>query len=352
MKKQKINFRVLLSGRCIAIVMALMMSQAYGFTDTQLPIHSLQNEKLSYRFTPKIGGRGLAFSVTGHENLLKVGAAVSTQPNPAVSAEAGFIPYNGHIVWPGPQADWWKQQEVNPERKAAAAVWPPDPFTVLSDYVVRELSGSSAKLTSPVSPVTGLQLTKEFTLNDDALLHRVTATNRRETPVKWDIWFNTRVSSDTRVYVPVADFTRDLRIEKFPEMSAQALADTEKRRLGLFDFHRGNKVKAKAFIEPSAGWIAAFTRGQLFVIEFPKQPRTAIHPDQAQVELYLEQYPQDPDKGVLELEVHAPYRALAPGESMSATEKWRALTYTGKNTIEAQVQALRDLGLEGINGKE
>ncbi|MCX2842355.1 DUF4380 domain-containing protein [Microbulbifer thermotolerans] len=335
-----------------ALLAALLVGQAYGHSDAQPEIYKLQNSKLSYSFTPQIGGRGLAFSAAGEKNLLKVGTAVQEQPNPDISPQAGFIPYQGHIIWPGPQADWWKQQEVNPQRRAAGAVWPPDPFTVLNDYELTAVSDKSATIVSPVSPVTGLQLTKEFTLKDDVLLHRVTAVNRRETPVKWDIWFNTRVSPETRVYVPIADFSRDLRLEKFPEMTTEVKADAEKQRLGLFGFARGENIKAKAFIEPSAGWIAAFTQGQLFVIEFPRQARDSIHPDQGQVELYLEQDPQNPDAGVLELEVHAPYRELAPGESMSATETWRALTYTGKNSVEAHLRALRELGLQGVSSPQ
>jgi len=311
----------------------------------QVERHKLQNDKLSYSFTTGLGGRGLGFAAAGMDNLLKVGEAVRDQPAPQVTADAGFIPYFGHIVWPGPQGDWWRQQSVNPKRRAAKAVWPPDPFTVLSEYDLAEISDTSAKIVSPVSPVTGLQLTKEFTLEDEMLLHRVTAVNRRDTPVKWDIWFNTRVGPDAHIYVPVADFDGDLRLEKFPEMAAEAGAAPEKRARGFFDFARGKKIKAKAFIQPAAGWFAVFTRGQLFAIEFPLLPRDAIHPDQGQVELYLETDPAEPGSGVLELEVHGPYRTLATGESMVATEKWRAVAYTGEDTLEGHLQALRQLGL-------
>lgn len=328
------------------LVGLLAATTACAETDNPgVKVHRLENDKLNYSFTTELGGRGLGFAAAGQGNLLKVGEAVHDQPAPEVSADAGFIPYFGHIVWPGPQSNWWGQQTVNPERRAAKADWPPDPFTVLSKYSLAELTDTSAKIVSPVSPVTGLQLTKEVRLDGDALEHRVEALNRRDEAVSWDIWFNTRVAPETRVYVPVTDFDGDLRLSKFPEMAGEASADKEKRKLGFFDFARGEKIKAKAYIEPAAGWFAAFTGDQLFVIEFPLLPRDAVHSDQSLVELYLEADPAQPGSGVLELEVHGPYRTLAPGESMSATEKWRAVAYDGENTVEGHLGALRQLGL-------
>lgn len=334
------------TGSCGLALAALL---AAGVPQAQpVETHTLQNEHLSYRFTPEIGGRGLGFSVAGGENLLKVGEAVRETPAPDVSAESGFVPYFGHIIWPGPQGDWWKHQSLNAERRESAAVWPPDPFTVLADSELETLGETEATMVSPASPVTGLQFTKRYRLDGKTLVHRVEATNRRDEPVRWDIWFNTRVSPEARLYVPVENFDGDLRLEKFPEMSAEAQVDPDKRELGLFDFSRGNHVKAKAYIEPAAGWIAAFDRGQLFLIEFEQQPRDSIHPEQGQAEVYLEQDPDNPGSGVMELEVHAPYRALAPGEPMAAEERWRALPYTGEDSVEGHLRALKKLGLEGL----
>ncbi|HLT43821.1 MAG TPA: DUF4380 domain-containing protein, partial [Luteimonas sp.] len=57
----------------------------------------------------------------------------------------------------------------------------------------------------------------------------------------------------------------------------------------------------------------------------------------------------DPDSGLLELEVHAPMRTLAPGGSMAAGETWTVFPYDGPDTLEAQraalLQALDSLGL-------
>ncbi len=306
------------------------------------PEQWLENDQLRYGFSTDKGGRGLTFSVNGQPNLLKIGAAVHSQPNAAASPTGDNVPYLGHIVWVGPQQDWWQQQQLNPQRREAKADWPPDPFTVLAHYTIAQQDNTSVRMTSPASPVTGLAMTKHSTLDGNRLHHEVVATNARDEAVSWDVWFNTRVHADTRVFVPVADFNKDLRLKSFN--GAATTVDAERKALGYFDFSRDQAIQGKAFIQPAAGWMAAFNAGQLFVIEFPLQNRDRIHPQQGQVELYLDYNPGAPDDGLLELEVHSPYQQLNPGDSMSASETWRAWTYDGDDSVTAQLAFLRALG--------
>ncbi|MEJ2384004.1 MAG: DUF4380 domain-containing protein [Xanthomonadales bacterium] len=281
--------------------------------------HVLRNAWLHYAFTPQLGGRGLAFSVPGQANLLKTGAAVRDDPDPVVSASGRNYPYLGHIVWVGPQRDWWRQQSLNPERRASGATWPPDPWTVLETYTLVAADETTAHLVAPPSPITGLQLTKRLMLEGDLLVHDVAAVNTRDADVTWDLWFNTRVDAQASVYVPVREPDGQFRLETFE--GDPASADRERLRAGFFDFARDGRFRAKAFIQPAAGWMAVFSRGQLFVIEFDLQPADAIHRDHGQIELYID---TNPDSGLLELEVHAPLRTLPPGGRMSAAERWRA----------------------------
>ncbi|MBB5863541.1 hypothetical protein GGR61_001151 [Xanthomonas arboricola] len=64
----------------------------------------------------------------------------------------------------------------------------------------------------------------------------------------------------------------------------------------------------------------------------------AIHPEQGQV--YLDAPAQHPEQGLLEMEVHAPYRQLAPGAQMRAQEQWTLLQYSGADEPQAQQQFL------------
>jgi hypothetical protein len=306
--------------------------------ETEVERHTLENGSLMYTLTPQLGGRGLAFSVRGHPNLLRVGAAVATTPEPVIAPDGDNYAYLGHIVWVGPQQDWWRDQALNPARRDARAVWPPDPFTVLSTNRLHRNEDGSLELQAPYSPVTGLRLRQRISMELDHLLHSVTAVNLRDTPVSRDIWFNTRVGPEARVYVPVRNLQRDVRLETYE--GAAAAPDAAMARSGFFGFDRSGRGKAKAFIQPAAGWIAAFSQGQLFVIEFGLQDRQAIHPDHGQVELYLDNVSQE---GLLELEVHAPYRQLAPQESMSALERWRAWV-SDAGTVDEQISELRARG--------
>ncbi|WP_346837656.1 DUF4380 domain-containing protein [Microbulbifer sp. SAOS-129_SWC] len=303
----------------------------------------LKNDKLQFSFTPELGGRGLSFSAAGQPNLLKIGAAVEEQSQPHISADGDNIPYLGHIVWLGPQKAWWRSQSLNTARRDASADWPPDPFTVLASNTLTEHSTTEADMVAPASPITGLSLRKHFALEGDKLVQRVTATNERDTPVSWDLWFNTRVAADTRVYVPVENFNGDLRIVQMGDATTQADSDVQAQ--GFFDFSRARaNSKTKAYIQPAAGWFAAFNKGQVFIIEFPLQPRAAIHPDQGQVEMYMEYADGKMNDGLLELEVHAPFKTLAPGESMTATENWKAFAFRGGDSRSAQIHKLRELG--------
>lgn len=318
----------------------------------------LDNGTVVLEVTPQLGGRGLGFSLKGRSNLLKVGEPVTAQPNPEVSATAGDIGYLGHDVWVGPQSQWWTRQHVNPERRDAKANWPPDPYLAFATTRIVERTAKRLALEGVPSPVTGVQLRKTFALSadrkDTAVLH-VQARNIRDMPVAWDLWFNTRVSPSTRVYVPVAS-KQDVRVESFTGAAIGPLLP--RIQDGLFSFERQplpdgmSGRRGKVFLQPSAGWMAGFAGNQLFIIRFTHNDRSLIHPEQGQVELYLDDT-ADASKGLLEMEVHAPYRTLQPDQTMEAEELWTVLAYDGADTYEAQVaflcgEAAKRLGMPEV----
>lgn len=314
-------------------------------TATAVETVRLDNGTVVLEVTPQLGGRGLGFSLQGRDNLIKVGEAVTAQPDPEVSATAGDIGYLGHDVWLGPQSQWWTRQHANPVRRDAKANWPPDPYLAFANTRIVERTSKRLVLEGVASPVSGVQLRKTFALSpkqpNTALLH-VQARNIRDTPVAWDLWFNTRVSPTTRVYVPVAG-KQDVRVES---SAGAALGELLPRiRDGLFSFERQplpdgmNGRRGKVFLQPSAGWMAGFAGDQLFIIRFTHRDRSLIHPEQGQVELYLDET-LDASKGLLEMEVHAPYRTLQPNQTMEAEESWTVLGYDGADTYEAQVAFL------------
>lgn len=301
----------------------------------------LSNDVIALTATPAFGGRILAFQLAGQPSVLKVGTAVDRQPDPQVSASAGDIPYLGHDVWVGPQSQWWLHQTVNPQRKADGAVWPPDPYLSLAATRIEARTARELSLDGVPSPVSGVQLRKRIALSSvraDSVDVHASARNIRDRPVAWDLWFNTRVAADTRVFVPVAQAT-DIRVQ--PPSDAGTEAPRYLLHDGLFALRAepradGATQRGKLLLQPSAGWMAGFAGAQVLVIRFEHQPQARIHPEQGQVELYLDAPFPSPERGLLEMEVHAPYRTLAPGAQMQAQERWTLLRYDGADTLQAQ----------------
>ncbi len=312
----------------------------------------LATDTLAVEITPDIGGRLLSAHLLNKPNFLKVGGAVVTDPNPDVSPTANNIAYFGHEIWVGPQSQWWQQQLLNDERRAAKAVWPPDPYLILAKNETREKNAQRVILQSPNSPVSGVVVKKTYSLvdgNSNQIKLDVEATSIRDSNVAWDIWFNSRVPYTSQVYVPVATMS-DVRVEHFSDATYDGL--THHLSDGIFTLENANSMqkqgrKGKVFIQPSQGWMAAFRDDQLLIIQFSLQPKNAIHPEQGQIELYQEFLHAEPDAGLLELEVHAPYRVLAPGASMAAAELWTLLPYSGANTHAAHIAFLQQLKASG-----
>jgi len=325
--------------RPIPLALSIAFALATNGAHAQLPVHHLDNGTIRASVTEAIGGRLLSFSLVGKPNFLLV-KETAGDPRAPVDATTNNVGYLGHEVWIGPQSQWWQHQSVNPGRAAAKAPWPPDPYLSLAKYKLLSQSDRHVELDSPASPVNGIVLRKRYALVDgqpNTLELKADATSRRDTDVAWDLWFNTRVRPDTMVYVPVAS-KEDVRIEPaaaLPYMLAEGI-------LSLDLPQRGQPArKGKLFAQPSAGWMAGFHSGQAFIVQFAHQPRAAIHPEQGQVELYLDADPASPGKGLLEMEVHAPYRRLAPNAVMSASELWTILPYDGPATREGHVAFLR-----------
>lgn len=319
-----------------------------AFADEPVKKLSLSSESLTLTLTPNIGGRVLSVARNGQDNILKVGDAVQQQPAPHVHAGADNIAYLGHEIWVGPQSAWWLHQSVNPARAAEKAVWPPDPWLGQGTDTVIKHSAQRIELESQPSPVSGLQLRKRWQLIEglpDSILLEAEAVNTRDEPVAWDLWFNTRLHPQARAYVPVANKEQ----ARFQHITDEQHAPLDYQWYGSFltlnlttPQAPAQARRGKVFIQPDAGWMAGFYGEQVLIIHFPLQPEARIHPEQGQIELYLEYFPGDASAGLLEMEVHAPYEKLAPGQRMSATEIWTLLPYLGQATAAEETAFLRE----------
>ena len=317
----------------------------------------LDDGHLQVEVAHAIGGRIVHLSLPGRANMLRVGAAaLATVPAPEPSADGPDLPYFGHELWLGPQSRWWLDQDENQARRDAAAPWPPDPWLAHARNRIVERSAHALVLEGVASPVSGLQASQSFRLSGRApatLELAAEAVNRRDRALRRDLWFNTRLPAGSRVFAPVAR-PEDARLRA----DGDAVFDGPVAwwEDGLYSLQLVPPPPGKAgrrgkvFIAPSAGWIAGFNAGQLLLIRFERQDDARIDPEHGQVEIYQQWHHDDPQAGILELEVHAPLRTLAPGETMRAGETWTVFPYDGPDTLQAQREALeaalRSLGLE------
>jgi hypothetical protein len=317
---------------------------------------TLGNGTINAEMTPDIGGRLLSFSLKDQPNFLLLADLAAKNTRPLVNPDADNIGYFGHEMWVGPQSEWWIHQKINTKRAAENAIWPPDPYLILAKNTVLEQSQEKLVLKSPESPVSGVQLVKAYALmpeRKNSLKLQVRATNIRKEDIAWDLWFNTRVQSNTLVYIPVANAT-DVQQKNMEDAVNGPLAYTISDGIFSLDMSSppAGKIsrKGKLMIQPAQGWMASFRDKQIFIIQFPLQPKSAIHPEQGQIELYNEYNPANLQEGLLELEVHAPYKHLAPKEFMIAEETWTLLEYKGAATRNAHLAFLRmhsaELGLK------
>ncbi|MHC5058361.1 MAG: DUF4380 domain-containing protein [Planctomycetota bacterium] len=313
----------------------------------------LENERCLVGILPRVGGRVVLFRRRGGENVLLADPALWDEPEekrPVPSPDAGFVPYDGMIVWAGPQAEWWAHQTVNPRRSGD---WPPDPWLIYGDFEITRRTPTRATMTGPASPVSGLKLTKDIVLEGDRVRFRFTATNARDEAVAWDLWPNARFPGHQPCYVPVAS-EGSVRTG-FGHGDAGELGDLPHEVVdGFFSFRvRGGvpegkrELRMEAFIDPAEGAMATFAGPECFIQRSPRVPPEEVAPDHAFAEVWNSLH-RDPAKSILELEFHGAYRKLAPGESMEMEMTWELHRYAGEGTAAGHVAFLKGILARGV----
>lgn len=305
---------------------------------------TLSNGGTTLLLLPEVGGR--IVSVThGAGNLLKSNPQLWKETFPEPSPYLlDFTAYNGHEVWLGPQSEWWKHQNLNLSKKESALFWPPDPFISYGHFLVTQQTASQVTMVGPNSPISGVRLQKEVLVDASGQVQfSVTATNIRSSAVKWDLWMLTRTWGSNPTFVPVTS-SADVQVGP-PTHSYEGVAPWQVEK-GYFRFIPSGRDKsfeactAKAFLWPSRPFIATLVDQQLLVIRFTHHQRTLLHPEQTEVELY--NYASDDDSSLMEMEYHAPYCTLQPGQTMSASEVWQILPCPGGVADEPALFRLLD----------
>lgn len=318
------------------ILLCILPTQVAA-NNTAFTIVNLKNEVLQLALTPDIGGRITQFNLIGYPNFLKVGDDFRQAKRAKISAFSDNIGYLGHIVWVGPQSQWWQQQEVNQTRRQEKAQWPPDPFTIFSNNTITEHNENKIQLQGVNSSVTGLRIDKEISLDpviNNQVNIKTTASNISNKQLAWDLWFNSRVNGDTYIIAPV-ESKEDVKVTSLTQEEVAGIEvsfiNNNKTYFVEFDVTKLSREKAsnqgKLFIQPNQGWLAGFNQGQLFIIEFPWHRKEEIHPEHGQIEIYANYHPNNSNDSLIEMEFHSPYETLNPDQKMSVTAKWRLFSY-------------------------
>ncbi|MCL2218264.1 MAG: DUF4380 domain-containing protein [Chitinispirillia bacterium] len=295
---------------------------------------------------PDLGGMVALLHIIGKPNILKADKALWDEP-PVIRRTFGPDPrwkaYNGHIVWVGPQSEWWAHQAKSPKKLREKSVWPPDPYINNGYFEIIERGATELVMKGPDSEFSGVRLTKSVKIKNGKVIFGVSALNIRNEPVSWDLWLNTRVDGYARCYAPVSSMSK-VRIDG---------RETETQDMSVYSHDRGycliepgapskNKKErwAKAFIPASKGAMAAFASSQALIIKFKRHSPKLIHPEQALVEFY--NYTNHTKSDALtELEYHAPYKTLQPGESMEAYQQWELHPFKPKPSHEDCIKFLQ-----------
>ena len=315
------------------------MSCNSGEATKKASIIFLENDTLKAGFLPGVGGRLVFLSGKDGVNILKSDSALwneAPQERIEASPEAGWKAYQGHIIWTGPQSEWWTRQDLNLERKNAGAAWPPDPYLEYSTFRVLEQSPVSLTMEGPPSPVSGISLKKRYTLRGSSLEIEVSITNTSEKPVARDIWSNARFEANTIFFVPGCE-NGILKISGDKSGKTGVLNGVIVESAFTFvsqTTESGTKRSfAKAFLHPDQGKIVAVQKQSMLVMSFEYLEREQIHPEQAFVEVYKSLSPGGKED-LLELEHHSAYVNLQPGESHKLWMRWDVCNYQGGTSVE------------------
>ena len=311
----------------------------------------ISNGRIEVGVIPDLGGMVALLHVLGKPNILKADRSLWNEP-PEPPRKFGpdpvWTPYNGHIVWLGPQSEWWAHQNKNPKKRRERAVWPPDPYINNGVYEVIGLGDAEAVMRGPESEFSGVRLVKSVKIKDDGkVIFNVRAENIRKTPVSWDLWLNTRVDGYALCYAPVSSMSK-VRVDA-PDGSGvdEACVFSHDGEYCTVEPRKPSKGKerrcGKAFIQAGKGMMAAFAASQALIIRFKRHSPALIHPEQALVEFY-NMTTAGKGGALTELEYHAPYRTLAPGESMEAEQVWELYPFKPKPTRGECVKFLKSRG--------
>lgn len=292
----------------------------------------LERDGLKVGVIPEVGGRIVYLSHEGSDNLLDSPARFwSDRPKQPIYVNTPAPAINGHTTWLSPQSQWWTEQDIFPDRKARRSPWPPDPFLDIGPGKIVAQTPTSLVVELPVSPYTGVQMTKTIELQRwPYIMVSATITNKRSEPVTWGLWSNTRTAPGSRAYVPLPD---QKRLRFGLRSTAPSIDQVWPFKLteGWIHFDDDAKpekpfpaIAGKLGIDTDQRIVGCFVNDRLLLKRAALVLSSEIHPDHSGTEIFARRThkTRSENSDFIELEFHGPCVTLQPGQSISFSEFW------------------------------
>jgi hypothetical protein len=295
----------------------------------------LHNGGMVCGIMPQIGGRVVVYRTETGANVLD-GRPELWKDSPSTDLlGTNFKQYYGESVWAGPQSVWWTAQEPYPPNIVYKGPWPPDSAWESASFTLVEQTPTRVVMRSPISKLTGLELTKTIELLANGQLNlQEQAVNRGDRVVTRDLWLLHRVSPTARCFLPLKSETADkgfseaVSIKKVDGLTVLELLPHEDST---------KPASGKMLAVPEAGWMATAVPEGFFTVRFHATDVSKTTPGQAPVEIFFSSAPQP----LCEMEHHGKLKTLKPGETMKSRETWQIVPYTGATDADAQARFLQ-----------
>ncbi len=280
--------------------------------------YEMRSGPLSLSLVPALGGRIMSLQFHGEEFFFvqeeHAGELFDFSRNlqelDRAKRAMGFRVWGGDKTWVAPQKAW---------RKAI----PPLTLDAGRYEIVFQAQEKKVQMQSALDPETGLQILRELRfLSERELELKQSFYNGSNSKKKWGIWNVSQILRNIYVHVPVE--AKELR--PYPEEG-----DSEKLHKLVIkpSQHAWSRIQCEDALHfkygarVPIGHLAIFKsskkRSAFLVMErfFSVEPEAPYAHD-AIVEVY-----NSPSMNYAEVEVHAPIHEIAPGQTISHSQRWR-----------------------------
>ncbi|MDA1018309.1 MAG: serine hydrolase [Planctomycetota bacterium] len=262
---------------------------------------------------PQAGGRVLEYSLDGRNALYFDDLEKGWQPGKSVPMSAGRFDIGPELVIPQRTVLWsgeWTAEITGPR---------------------------SARLVSQHDPGTGVQLIRDFTLDESSsrLICKQTIANVSERTVEWCHWSRTFSTGNGICVIPLSSPSRFpkkyVMYEEGSLINFQPNDPHIRERDGFLEI-TGVPRRPKLGFDTYAGWLAYATRENLLFVKRFNTDSNRVFNEAAGLTISV-WYPEGKR---VELEPIGPRERLKPGELASFTEEWflKAFDFPGDQPID------------------